>query len=98
MRKWTEYLKQLIKTQTDFLEKQEAIEAEEIKSGKALGRDSVPSKMIKYMGVEGIKQMKYHLNKIMKSGRILKEWTKGIILITYKGGDKRNCNNYSGII
>ena len=37
------------------------------------------------------------LNKIFESGEFPEEWAAGIIVVLFKGGDKKELNNYRGI-
>ena len=36
-------------------------------------------------------------NKILQSGKFPEEWSVGIIVVLFKGGDKADLNNYRGI-
>ena len=81
--------------QFDITEVQAATSA--LVAGKASGVDEVLVEWLKY----GKKQMTYALwllcNLVLASEMPPKEWSKGVISLLYKDGDKRDPLNYRGI-
>ena len=38
-----------------------------------------------------------HFNKLLQSGKFPDEWSIGILVVLFKGGDEKDLNNYRGI-
>ena len=68
-----------------------------LKAGKAAGHDEILVEWLKYGG----DQMTYALwmlcNLVWVSEKCPQEWSKGVITLLYKDGDKRHPLNYRGI-
>jgi len=69
-----------------------------MKSGKAVGSDSIPVEVWKSLGKDGIAWLTDFFNVIFKTVRMPQEWRHSTIIPLYKNkGDAQNCNNYRGI-
>ena len=80
------------------IEKEEVLKAvKAMKPGKAGGYDGIMSEMFK-RGGEDMLELTWSLVKgIFEAERIPSDWSKGLIFPLFKGGDRRNPDNYRGI-
>ena len=65
-------------------------------SRKCLGRDGIPSKLLKY-GVESLIQLTKLTQKIFYQQRIPNEWRTSTTILMFKKGDKKLTSNYRRI-
>jgi len=69
-----------------------------MKSGKAVGPDSIPVEIWKSLGEDGVAWLTHFFNAILKIANMPQEWRHSTIIPLYKNkGDAQNCNNYSRI-
>ena len=69
-----------------------------MKSGKAVGPDSIPVEVWKSLGEDGVAWLTDFFNVIFKTAKMPQEWRYSTIIPLYKNkGDAQNCNNYRGI-
>ena len=69
-----------------------------MKSGKAVGPDSIPVEVWKVLGEDGVAWLTDFFNVIFKTAKMPQEWRYSTIIPLYKNkGDAQNCNNYRGI-
>ena len=69
----------------------------EIKSGKAAGEDEIRPEMLKALTGEGILWLTRVCQVAWKFGKTPREWQIGVIIPTFKKGDRKQCINYRGI-
>jgi len=65
--------------------------------GKAAGVDGIYGEMLKYGGDWMVASLWKLYNIVFSSGRIPRDWGRGLIVPVPKGGDKRVVSNYRGI-
>ena len=69
-----------------------------MKSGKAVGSDSIPVEVWKSLGEDGVAWLTDFFNVILKTAEILQEWRHSTIIPLYKNkGVAQNCKKYWGI-
>ncbi len=68
-----------------------------LKNGKASGLDMLGAELLKHLNKKFLRVFTKLFNKLMVSGKFPKEWSVGIIVVLFKGGDKTDLNNYRGI-
>ena len=68
-----------------------------LKSGKAAGEDEIRPKMLKSLTWERILWLTRMCQLAFKLGKIPKDWQTGMIILTYKKGNHKQCTNYRGI-
>ena len=69
-----------------------------VKNRKAAGVCGIQPELLKYGGVEVVKEMTQLCNLIMEEKRVPEEWKKAIIVPLFKNkGSKLDCGNYRGI-
>ena len=69
-----------------------------MKSGKAVGPDSIPVEVWKSLGEDGVAWLTDFFNVIFNTAKMPQEWRQSVIIPLYKNkGDAQNCNNYRGI-
>ena len=71
----------------------------EMKKGKAVGVDDIPSEFLIEGGGEEevLEWVTYIFNKVFKEEKIPSAWKKGVVTVLYKGGRKQELGNYRGI-
>jgi len=68
-----------------------------MKSGKAVGPDSIPVEVWKSLVEDGVAWLTDFFNVIFKTAKMPQEWRYSTIIPLYKSkGDAQNCNNYRG--
>src|SRR5690242_2406382 len=65
-----------------------------MKSGKASGIDGI---VLKRGGEEMLEMTCQLCSEVFEAERVPSDWTRGLILPLYKGGDKLSTDNYRGI-
>ena len=68
-----------------------------LKVGKAAGIDRITPELLKNLDDQSLNVTVKILNKIFDSGEFPDEWATGIIVTIFKGGEKKDLNNYRGI-
>jgi len=69
-----------------------------MKSGKAVGPDSIPVEVGKSLGEEGVAWLTDFFNVILKTAKMPQEWRYSTIIPLYKNkGDVQNSNNYRAL-
>ena len=68
-----------------------------LKKNKAADIDQIIPELLKSLDDNFLEVIVKILNKIFESGKFPKEWAAGIIVVLFKGGDKKELNNYRGI-
>ncbi len=69
-----------------------------MKNGKAAGVDGIMAEMLKYGGKTVVEWMHKICGLAWEEGRVLRDWTKAIIIPVYRRKSNRNeCGNYKGI-
>jgi len=69
-----------------------------MKSAKAVGSDSIPVEVWKFLGEDGVAWLTDFFNIIFKTAKMPQEWGHSTIIPLYKNkGDAQNCSNYGGI-
>ena len=71
--------------------------AKRLKSGKASGLDMLSAELLKHANEHFMIVFAKLFNKLLQSGKFPEEWSIGIIVFLFKGGDKADLNNYRGI-
>ena len=71
--------------------------AKKLKSGKASGLDMVSAELLKNANENFMLVFTKLFNKLLHSGKFPEEWSVGIIVVLFKGGDETDLNNYRGI-
>ena len=71
--------------------------AKRLKSGKASGLDILSAELLKHANEHFMIVFTKLFNKLLQSGKFPEEWSIGIIVVLFKGGDKADLNNYRGI-
>ena len=71
--------------------------AKKLKSGKASGLDMVSAELLKNANENFMLVFTKLFNKLLHSGKFPEEWSVGIIVVLFKGGDEADLNNYRGI-
>ena len=68
-----------------------------IKSGKAAGEDEIRPEMLKALTGEGILWLTRVCQVAWKLGKTPRDWQTGVIIPTFKKGDRKQCTNYRRI-
>jgi len=69
-----------------------------MRSGKALGPNSIPVEVWKSLGEDGVAWLTDFFNVIFNTAKMPQEWRHSVIIPLHKNkGDAQNCNNYKGI-
>ena len=71
--------------------------AKRLKSGKASGLDMLSAELLKHANENFMLVFTKLFNKLLQSGTFPEEWSVGIIVVLFKGGDQADLNNYRGI-
>ena len=71
--------------------------AKRLKSGKASGLDMLSAELIKHANEHFLNVFTKLFNKLLQTGTFPEEWSVGIIIVLFKGGDEADLNNYRGI-
>ena len=71
--------------------------AKKLKNGKASGLDMLSAELLKHANDNFMLVFTKLFNKLLQSGKVPEEWSAGISVVLFKGGDKANLNNYRGI-
>ena len=66
-------------------------------TGTAAGPGDIPIEVTKSGGQKLLEMITISLNKIINGQKVPEEWKIAIITSIYKKGDKRKCENYTGI-
>ena len=69
----------------------------EMKKGKGVGVDDIPSEFLIEVGEEAFEWVTDIFNKVLKEEKLPSAWTKGVVTALYKGGRKQELGNYKGI-
>ena len=80
-----------------FTAAEEATAIKGIKLGKAAGEDEITPEMLKALTGEGILWLTRLCQVASKFGKIPRDWQTGVIIHTFKKGDRKQCTNYKGI-
>ena len=72
--------------------------AKRLKSGKASGLDMLSAELLKHTNDNFMIVFTTLFTKLLQSGTFPEEWSIGIIVILFIGGDEANLTNYRGII
>ena len=82
----------------EAIEKEEVrVAMKEMKKGKAVGEDDIPSEFLTEGGEEVLEWITEIFNKVLTEEKIPSAWKKGIVTALYKGGRKQELGNYRGI-
>jgi hypothetical protein len=68
-----------------------------MKNGRGTGPGDIPIELIKSGGQKLLEMITILLNKIIYGEKVPEEWRVAIITSIHKKGDKRKCENYTGI-
>jgi hypothetical protein len=68
-----------------------------MKNGKSPGPGNINLELTKYGGKKVLKLVTKLLNKILQGDNIPQEMNMEYLIQIHKKGDKRKCENYSGI-
>ena len=68
-----------------------------LKENKAVGIYQIIPELLKSLDDNFLVVIVKILNKIFELGEFPEEWAAGIIVVLFKGGDKKELNNYKGI-
>ncbi len=68
-----------------------------LRYGKAAGLDVFSAELLKIVDDKFLITFTKLFNRLLESGKYPKEWSVGIIVLFFKGGDKSDLNNYRGI-
>ena len=80
------------------IEKEEVrVALKEMKKGKAVGVDDIPSEFLTEGGEEVLEWIREIFNKVLTEEKIPSAWEKGVVTALYKGGRKQELGNYRGI-
>ena len=71
--------------------------SKKLKNGKAVGLDMLGAELLKNVNDRFLRVFTKLFNKLLISGKFPEEWSVGIIVALFKGGDKTDLNNYRGI-
>ena len=71
--------------------------AKKLKNGKAPGLDMLSAELLKHSNENFRLVFTKQFNKLLRSGKFPEEWSVGIIVVLFKGGDEADLNNYRGI-
>ena len=71
--------------------------AEKLKNGKAPGLDMLSAELLKHANDNFMIVFTKLFNKILQPGTFLEEWSAGILVVLFKGGDETDLNKYRGI-
>ena len=71
--------------------------AKKLKTGKASGLDMITAELLKHANDNFMLVFTKLFNKLLLSGKFPEEWSVGIIVVLFKGGDETDLNNYRGI-
>ena len=71
--------------------------AEKLRNVKALGLDMLTAELLKQANDNFMHVFTKLFNKLLKSGKFPEEWSVGIIVVLFKGGDETYLNNCRGI-
>ena len=71
--------------------------AKRLKSQKASGLDMLSAELLKCANENFMIVFTKQFNKLLQSGTFPEEWSIGIIVVLFKGGDETDLNNYRGI-
>ena len=71
--------------------------AKKLKYGKASGLDMLSAELLKNANNKFFHVFTKLFNRLLESGKFPEEWSIGIIVVLFKGGDKTDLNNYRGI-
>ncbi len=69
-----------------------------LKNRKTTGIDMLSAELLKNLNSRFLLVFTKLFNNILHSGKFSEEWSVGIIVIIFKGGDKSDLNNYKGIM
>jgi hypothetical protein len=70
----------------------------QMKNNKSPGYDELTTNVIKAAGPIGVQWLYQVLRRIWTENNIPEDWCKGIIVLMYKKGDRKQCGNYRGIM
>ena len=68
-----------------------------MKAGKAGGFDGITGEMLKQGGEDMIELTWVLIREIFEAEYIPSDWSKGLIYPLFKGGERKNPDNYRGI-
>ena len=68
-----------------------------IKSGKSAGKDEIRPEMLKALSREGILWLTRVCQVARKFGKTPRNWQKGVIILIFKKGNRKQCMNYRRI-
>ena len=71
--------------------------ATRLKNGKASGLDMLSAELLKHVNENFMIVFTKLFNKLLQSGKFPEEWSTGIIVVLFKGGDETDLNSYRGI-
>ena len=71
--------------------------AKNLKTGKASGLDMLSADLLKQANITFMLVFTKLFNKLLQSGKFPEEWSIGILVVLFKGGDEKDLNNYRGI-
>ena len=71
--------------------------AKRLKSGKASGLDMLSAELLKHANENFMIVFTKLFNKLLQSRTFPEEWSVGIIVVLFKGGDEADLKNYRGI-
>ena len=82
----------------DYIMKEEIVKAiQDLKNNKSTGSDGIPAELIKEGGEQLINLFHQLCQKVWNEEKIPAEWTKSILILIPKKGDKTECGNYRTI-
>ncbi|XP_046687955.1 uncharacterized protein LOC124373648 [Homalodisca vitripennis] len=62
-----------------------------MRNNKSPGSDTITAEMLKYGGEELLKVIHELISNVWEQERMPEEWKKGLIILIYKKGDRRDC-------
>ena len=68
-----------------------------LKANKAAGLDQIIPEVLKNLNENFLEVIAKIMNKIFETVNFPEEWAVGIIVLLFKGGEKKDLNNYRGI-
>ena len=71
--------------------------AKRLKSGKASGLDMLSAELLKHRNDNFLNVFTKPCNTLLQSGTCPEEWSIGILVVLFKGGDEADLNKYRGI-
>ena len=71
--------------------------AKRLKSGKASGLDMLSAELLKHANENFMIVFTKLFNKLLQSRTFPEEWSVGVIVVLFKGGDEADLKNYRGI-